>query len=185
MPFIGIYLEERHGYGPRKARDDTNYAYRRLEGYNRDPALVVPALRYLLPIEHATVGEDGMVTVAKRQYRDPLLVSWRGQPVDVRISRQHPSQVYVYLDGAIFCQAHEAAEGTQSESLVSPRITSSNVPEGCSKGPRRYLAVNPECVPNRSQKTSCKRKSAPTAIQSHRCNQKPAITASENQRYCK
>jgi hypothetical protein len=78
------YLEKRHGYGPRKACDDTDYTYRHPQGYNRDPALVVPALRYLLPIEQATVRDA--------------------------------SQVYVYLDGAILCQAQEAVESPKSKS---------------------------------------------------------------------
>jgi hypothetical protein len=111
------YLEKRHGYGPRKARDDADFTYRHLQGYNRDPALVAPALRYLLPMERATVSSDGTITVAERLYYDPLLASWCGRPVDVRVSRHDPSQVYVYLDGAILCQAQEVGDGADSETL--------------------------------------------------------------------
>jgi hypothetical protein len=109
------YLEKRHGHGPRKARDDADYAYRHLDGYNRDPALVLPALRYLLPIKQATVRDGATIAVAGREYTDPLLISWRGQPVEVRISRHDPSQVYVYLNGAILCQAQEAVESPELE----------------------------------------------------------------------
>jgi hypothetical protein len=109
------YLEKRHGYGPRKARDDADYTYRQLQGYNRDPALVLPALRYLLPIEQATVRDDATIAVAGRQFADPLLAFWRGYSVDVRNSRHDPSQVYVYLDGAILCQAQEAVESPEPE----------------------------------------------------------------------
>jgi hypothetical protein len=44
----------------------------------------------------------------------PCFLVW--QPVDVRISRHDPSQVYVYLAGAILCQAQEAEDGAVSES---------------------------------------------------------------------
>jgi hypothetical protein len=114
------YLEKRHGHGPRKARDDADYIYRHLRGYNRDPALVIPALRNLLTLEQTTVRDDGTITAAGRQYADPLLASWRGHPVDVRRSRHDPSQVYVYLDGAILCQAQELRESAESENPLSP-----------------------------------------------------------------
>jgi len=110
------YLEKRHGYGPRRARDDADYTYRHLDGYNRDPALVIPALRYLLPLEQATVRDGDTITIAGRRYGDPLLALWRGHPVEVRVSRHDPSQVYLYLDGAILCQAQEAVESPESES---------------------------------------------------------------------
>jgi len=84
------------------------YAYRHLDGYNRDPALVVPALRYLLPLLRSTVNEDSTITVANRRYHDPLLAYWRGQQVEVRQSRHDLTHVYVYLDGEILCQAQEA-----------------------------------------------------------------------------
>lgn len=114
------YLEKRHGYGPHKACADADYTYRQLRGYNRDPALVVPAFRHLLPIEQATVRDDDTISVAGRRYGDPLLALWHGQAVDVRVSRYDPSQIYVYLDGAILCQAQEAVESPEPQSPGSP-----------------------------------------------------------------
>lgn len=55
--------------------------------------------------------------VAGREYADPLRASWRGHPVDVRVSRHDPSQVYVSLDDAILCQAQEAVADSESDSL--------------------------------------------------------------------
>lgn len=109
------YLEKRHGHGPHKTRDDADYAYRYLDGYNRDPALVLPSLRCLLPVHQTIVRNDGIIVVNGREYTDPLLRSWCGQPVDVRNSRHDPSQVYVYLNGAILCQAQEAVESPEPE----------------------------------------------------------------------
>ncbi len=108
-------VEKQHGYGPRKAHDDNDYTYRHLKGYNRDPARSVPALQYLLPRHHATVSDDGMVAIAGRHYYDALLSFWHGRPIDVRVSRHDRSSVYVYLDGAILCQAQEAGEATGND----------------------------------------------------------------------
>lgn len=98
----------RDGSDSATVRNDADYAYRHLDGYNRDPALVVPALRYLLPLLQSTVNEDSTITVANRRYHDPLLAYWRGQQVEVRQSRHDLTHVYVYLDGEILCQAQEA-----------------------------------------------------------------------------
>jgi hypothetical protein len=107
------YLEKRHGYGPISARDDANYAYRQLDGYNRDPALVIPALRHLLPPYQSTVNDDNTVTIDGQRYYDPLLAHWQGQYVDLRQSRHDPTHVYVYLDSEILCQAQAAVDVDQ------------------------------------------------------------------------
>ena len=94
-------------------RDETDYAYRHLDGYNQDPALVVPALRYLLPPYQSTVNDDNTVSIEGRRYYDPLLDHWQGQHVDLRQSWHDPTLVYVYLESEILCQAQEAIDVDQ------------------------------------------------------------------------
>jgi len=106
---LDTYLKKRHGHGPRTTIDDTDYAFRHLEGYNRDPALMLPPLRWLLPTYSATIGEDATVAIADRRYRDDLLRYWPGSSVTVRVSRYDPRLAYVYLDGEILCVASQAA----------------------------------------------------------------------------
>lgn len=103
------YLEKRHHHGPLIAAERAKHEFRHLDGYNRDPALVLPPLRRLLPAYDATVDEDGAVTVTGRRYHDDLLRYWPGTPVTVRVSRHDPQTVYIYLDGDILCVASQAA----------------------------------------------------------------------------
>jgi hypothetical protein len=105
---LETYLKKRYGYGPRTTADDADYAFRHLEGYNRDPALVLPPLRWLLPAYDAIVNEDAVVTVAGRRYHDDLLRYWPGAEVTVRVSRHDRHFAYIYLDGEILCVAFQA-----------------------------------------------------------------------------
>jgi len=104
---LDTYLQKRYGYGPRAAAHDADYAFRHLDGYNRDPALVLPPLRWLLPAYDATVDEHGGVTVAGLRYRDDLLRYWLGAPVTARVSWHDPHLAYIYLDGEILCVASQ------------------------------------------------------------------------------
>jgi hypothetical protein len=105
---LDTYLKKCHGYSPRTIADDADYAFRHLEGYNRDPALMLPPLRWLLPAYDATINEDAAVTVAGQRYHDDLLRYWPGVPVTVRVSRHDPHLAYIYLDGEILCQASQS-----------------------------------------------------------------------------
>jgi hypothetical protein len=103
------YLEKRHHHGPLIIAERADYTFRHLDGYNRDPALVLPPLRWLLPAYKATVAEDATVTVAGRCYHDDLLRYWPGSQVIARVSRHTPQIAYVYLDGEILSLASHAA----------------------------------------------------------------------------
>jgi hypothetical protein len=105
---LDTYLKKRHGYGPRTTTDDADYEFRHLDGYNRDPALMLPPLRWLLPAYDGTVDGDGAVTIAGRRYYDNLLRYWSGSPVTVRVSRHNLDFAYIYLDGEILCVASQA-----------------------------------------------------------------------------
>ncbi len=106
------YLEKRHGYGPRITREDTNFAFRHRHGYNKDPALVLPPLRHLLPTSGARVAVDGTISIDGQAYYDPLLTYYPGQDIKVRRALHDSSCAYVYLDGDILCQAHEGSQDT-------------------------------------------------------------------------
>ena len=106
---LDTYLKKRYGHGPQTTADDADYAFRRLDGYNRDPALVLPPLRWLLPVYNATIDEHATVIIASRRYHDDLLRYWPGSPVTVRVSRHNPDFAYIYLDGEILCQASQAS----------------------------------------------------------------------------
>lgn len=93
------YLEKRHHHGPLIAAERADYAFRYLDGYNRDPALVLPPLRRLLPAYDATI--------AGRRYHDDLLRYWPDTPVMLRVSRHDPQTAYIYLDGEILCVASQ------------------------------------------------------------------------------
>lgn len=101
------YLEKCHGYGPRKAYADATYAYRHLDGYNRDPALILPALRHLLPFRPAAVNAEGSIVFDGRRYHALLLRHWRNTPVLVQQSRHDPRQAYISIDGDILCAVTE------------------------------------------------------------------------------
>jgi hypothetical protein len=98
------YLEKRHGYGPLITRDDKGYAFRHLTGYNRDPALLLPAVRHLLPAYDTVIDADATVSYAGQRYYDNLLKYWCGQPVTLRYSLHDPAIGYIYLNGEILCQ---------------------------------------------------------------------------------
>jgi hypothetical protein len=102
-------LERRHHHGPLIAAERAEHDFRHLDGYNRDPALVLPPLRWLLPAYTATIEKDSTVTVSGRRYHDDLLRYWIGSPVTVRVSRHNPDFAYIYLDGEILCQASQAS----------------------------------------------------------------------------
>lgn len=106
---LDTYLKKRYGHGPRTAADDAAYDFRHLDGYNRDPALMLPPLRWLLPACNATVDEEGAVSIAGRRYHDDLLRYWTSSEVTARISRHDSQNAYIYLDGEILCRASQAA----------------------------------------------------------------------------
>jgi hypothetical protein len=99
------YLEKRHGYGPLITSDDSDYVFRHLTGYNRDPALLLPAVRHLLPAYDTVIDSDAKISCDGQRYHDDLLKYWRGQPVTLRHSLHDPAIGYIYLDGEILCQA--------------------------------------------------------------------------------
>jgi hypothetical protein len=103
------YLEKRHHHGPLITTERADHQFRHLDGYNRDPALVLPPLRWLLPAYEATVAEDATITVAGRCYHDDLLRYWPSVEVTVRVSRHDPNFAYIYLNGEILCAASQAA----------------------------------------------------------------------------
>jgi hypothetical protein len=103
------YLEKRHHYGPLIAAERAEHTFRHLEGYNRDPALVLPPLRWLLPAYTVTIDADATLTAGGRRYHDDLLRYWIGSPVMVRVSRHNPDFAYIYLDGEILCVASQVA----------------------------------------------------------------------------
>ena len=75
-----------------------------------------------LPVHQTIVRDDSIVVVNGNQYTDPLLSSWCGQPVEVRVSQHDLSQVYVYLNGAILCLAQEKVERQEPESPTSAQF---------------------------------------------------------------
>ncbi len=106
---LDTYLKKRYRIGPRTTADDADYAFRHLDGYNRDPALMLPPIRWLLPAYDATIDEHVAVTIAGRRYRDDLLRFWTDTPVTTRVSRHDPHFAYIYLDGKILCVALQTA----------------------------------------------------------------------------
>ena len=101
---FSTYLHKAHGFSPLRYNESRQHELRQLDGFNRDPASLLPLLHYFLPY-HEVVIRDGTVQVNGLHYEHPFLAYWPNQSATVRVSRESESRCWVYLDGEIVCEA--------------------------------------------------------------------------------
>jgi hypothetical protein len=102
--YFDTYLFRMYGYSPMREAQKRRHDWRRLDGFNRDPASVFALLRHFLP-EHQAIIENGAVSLHGLHYEHPLLHFWPGKQVSVRVSQEAESRCWVYLDGEVLCEA--------------------------------------------------------------------------------
>lgn len=95
--YFDTYLFRMYGCSPMREARKRRHEWRRLDGFNRDPASVFAFLRHFLP-ECQAIIENGAVTVRDLHYEHPLLHFWPKKQVSVRVSQEAESRCWVYLD---------------------------------------------------------------------------------------
>ncbi len=93
------YLNARFGTSPLRAREQAEHTFRHLIGYAADPAALVPALRTLLPVREAVIGDDGAIAYDGLHYAHDLLTLFPGSPVQIRRSPHTEAVIWVCLEG--------------------------------------------------------------------------------------
>lgn len=73
-------------------------------GYNRDPAWQLPALQ-LLPTDTGVIDAHGAVAWDGLHFADELLTLFPHTDVTLRLSQHSEATAWVYIDGAIVCEA--------------------------------------------------------------------------------
>lgn len=99
------FLHKAYGYSPLRTSEHLEHEYHHLRGYGLDPAWQCPALRSLLPIHSARITSEGEIVFEGFHYEDDLLRYWPDTPVEVRPTEHTAARLWVYLDGALLCQA--------------------------------------------------------------------------------
>ena len=98
-------LNATYGTSLLRMHESSERTFSHLRGYMADPALLFPALRFLLPQKAAVITPQGEIVSLGLHYTDELLALWPETPVIIRASMQTEATIWVYLDGGILCQA--------------------------------------------------------------------------------
>jgi hypothetical protein len=104
MLLFDTYLHKVHGYSPGRTRISQARQWQYLDGYNREPASLLPQLHHFLPACQVTI-EDGAVAWDDFHYEHPFLTYWHGSPATIYISHEAESRCWVYLEGNVLCEA--------------------------------------------------------------------------------
>ena len=99
------YLGKIFGISPLQQCRRQDSENRDLVGFNRDPAVIFPALRLLLPEYPGVISAGDSVVLNGLHYEGTLLQLWPGQRVSLRCSAIAESTGWIYLDGEVLCQA--------------------------------------------------------------------------------
>jgi hypothetical protein len=98
-------LNRTYGTSPLRRREQADYRFRHLKGYQSDPASLVPGIRALLPSHKAEILQAGEVFFDGLHYTDELLSYFPGSPVEVALSEHSEATMWVSLDGEILTKA--------------------------------------------------------------------------------
>jgi hypothetical protein len=98
-------LNRAYGTSPLRTREQADYRFRHLKGYQSDPASLVPGIRALLPSQKAEILQEGEVLFDGLHYTDELLSYFPGSLVEVALSKHSEATMWVSLDGEILTKA--------------------------------------------------------------------------------
>ena len=103
---------------PRRAATLNSESYSHLRGFSQDPAAMLPALRWLLPVVESRIA-DGAVLHRGLHYTHELLELWPDRLAQLRVSAEAEARAWVYFEHEVVCAA-SAAELRRTDGSLRP-----------------------------------------------------------------
>lgn len=92
------------GTEPKRAKEAKLQQFSNLRGYSQDPASMLPALRWLLPVIDTEVVNGSMLH-RDLHYTHDLLQLWPGRLAQLRVSAESEARAWVYFGNEVVCEA--------------------------------------------------------------------------------
>jgi hypothetical protein len=102
---FGNFLKNKMKFSPIKEILKKNHEFRKLTGFNYDPASIFPELRNLLPVYPASISQKGEINFQNLHYENEILNFWPDTLVSIRASEETDTTIWVYLPSGILCVA--------------------------------------------------------------------------------